>query len=180
MNSPVRDSSKKKTPYKKGLVEKARKIRLLLLDVDGVMTDGKIYYDSEGKEIKAFNIYDGHGIYLLRKAGVKVGIITGRESKIVEIRAKELGIDEVHQKVIKKDIAYNEIRKRYRLNENEVAFMGDDLIDISILKRVGLSAAPPNSVDNVREIVDLVTGREGGNGAVREVIDLLLFAQEKK
>lgn len=180
MNRSLKAASKKKIFNNKRLLEKAKKIKFLLLDVDGVMTDGKIYYDSEGREIKAFNIYDGHGIYLLQKAGIKVGIITGRESRIVEIRAKELMIDEVHQKVYAKDIAYNNIRKKYGLKESEVAFIGDDLIDISVLKRVGLSAAPANSTDDVKKIVDLVTAREGGSGAVREVIDLLLFAKEKK
>lgn len=180
MNSPLLTNPKKKIFNNKRLLQKAKKIRFLLLDVDGVMTDGKIYYDSEGREIKAFNIYDGHGIYLLRQSGIKVGIITGRKSKIVEIRARELGIDEVHQNITEKDIVYNDLRRRYGLKESEVAFIGDDLIDISILKRVGLSAAPSNSIDDVKRIVDLVTVKEGGSGAVREVIDLLLFARKDK
>lgn len=180
MSRSITVSSKKEIFNNKKLIEKAKRIRLLLLDVDGVMTDGKIYYDSEGREIKAFNIYDGHGIYLIQKIGIRVGIITGRASKIVEVRARELGINEVHQNVLEKDIVYNDIRRRYGLKENEVAFIGDDLIDISILERVGLSAAPANSVDDVKNIVDLVTVREGGHGAVREVIDLLLFAHKEK
>lgn len=177
MKRSLKAGSKRKIFRNRRLLEKAKKIRFLLLDVDGVMTDGKIYYDSEGREVKAFNIYDGHGIYLVQKAGIKVGIITGRASKIVEVRAKELKIDEVHQKVIEKDKVYDDIRKRYRLKDEEVAFIGDDLIDLSVLERVGLSAAPANSVDDVKDIVDLVTEKEGGSGAVRELIDLLLFAK---
>jgi 3-deoxy-D-manno-octulosonate 8-phosphate phosphatase (KDO 8-P phosphatase) len=177
MKSSTKAGSKRKI-FGSRILEKAKKIKFLLLDVDGVMTDGKIYYDSEGREVKAFNIYDGHGIYLAQKAGIKVGIITGRESKIVEVRAKELKIDEVHQKVIEKDKVYDDIRKRYRLKEEEVAYIGDDLIDLSVLERVGLSAAPANSVDDVKDIVDLVTEKEGGSGAVRELIDLLLFAKK--
>lgn len=176
MKRSIKAGSKRKI-FGSRILEKAKKIRFLLLDVDGVMTDGKIYYDSEGREVKAFNIYDGHGIYLAQKAGIKVGIITGRKSKIVEKRAKELRIDEVHQKVIEKGKVYDDIRKRYRLKDEEVAYIGDDLIDLSVLERVGLSAAPANSVDDVKDIVDLVTEKEGGSGAVRELIDLLLFAR---
>ncbi|MFQ5455679.1 MAG: KdsC family phosphatase [Nitrospirota bacterium] len=167
MNSKQRDR----------IVEKIKRIRFLLLDVDGVMTDGRIYIDSEGRESKSFNIYDGHGIYLLQEAGIKVGIITGRRSKVVDIRAKELGIDEVHQMAIDKGRVYESILSKYKLRDEEVAYMGDDLIDIPVLKRTGLSISVANAVKEVKDISDIITDKEGGYGAVREITDLILNVQ---
>jgi len=161
------------------LEEKARKIRFLLLDVDGILTDGRIFVDSYGNELKAFHIHDGHGIYLLKRSGIEVGIISGRSSKAVEFRARELHIEEVHQNVSDKVRVYEEIKARHGLMDDHVAFMGDDLIDLPLLHKVGLSATAADAVEEVKEAVDMVTKRRGGEGAVREVIDFILKTKSR-
>ncbi|MBI5192103.1 MAG: HAD-IIIA family hydrolase [Nitrospirae bacterium] len=161
------------------LKHKVQNIKFLLLDVDGILTDGRIFIDSNGNELKAFHIHDGHGIYLLRKAGIDVGIISGRYSKSVEYRAKELKIEEVHLGIHDKVGVYNEIKSRFNLTDEEFAFMGDDLIDIPLLKIIGLSATASDAIDGVKEITDMVTERRGGEGAVREVIDFILKMKER-
>ncbi|HUK56817.1 MAG TPA: HAD-IIIA family hydrolase [Nitrospiria bacterium] len=164
----------------KGIIEKAGRIQFLLLDVDGVMTDGTIYIDADGRETKAFNIYDGSGIHLIRKAGVRVGIITGRRSTIVDYRARELGITEVHQRVLDKIKIYDELLRKYGLRDSQMAYIGDDVIDLPVLERVGLSIAVPNAHPEVKKRVDWVTQKAGGFGAVREVTDLLLMARKPR
>jgi 3-deoxy-D-manno-octulosonate 8-phosphate phosphatase (KDO 8-P phosphatase) len=164
----------------KAILEKARRIEFLLLDVDGVMTDGTIYIDADGRETKAFNIYDGSGIHMIRKAGVRVGIITGRQSAIVDYRAQELGIAEVHQKVLEKIKVYDELLRKYDLQDFQMAYIGDDVIDLPILERAGLSVAVPNAHPEVKGRVDWVTRKAGGSGAVREVTDLLLMARKSQ
>lgn len=164
----------------KKILEKARRIKFLLLDVDGVMTDGTIYLDADGRETKAFNIYDGSGIHLVRKAGVQVGIITGRQSTIVEHRARELEITEVHQKILDKLKVYDALLRKYGLQDSEMAYMGDDVIDLPVLERVGLSVAVPNAHPDVKKHVDWVTQKAGGYGAVRELTDLLLTARKSR
>ena len=158
----------------KKIIEKARKIRLLILDVDGVMTDGSIILDNEGNEFKRFHVRDGHGIKMLQKAGIKVGIITGRKSKVVEMRAQELGIEEVYQRVFKKSVVFDQLLKKYKCLDENVAFMGDDIVDQELLKRAGLSAAPADAEDAAKQRADIVTERRGGRGAVREFIDIIL------
>ncbi len=164
---------------KKNIIEKAGKIKLLILDVDGVMTDGSIILDNEGNEYKRFHVRDGHGIKMIQRAGIKVGIITGRKSKVVEIRAAELGITDVYQKARDKKSVYKELLNRYQLMEENVAFIGDDLIDLPILKSVGFAIAVSNAVDEVKEYAHMVTKKAGGEGAVREVIDFIIKAQGK-
>jgi 3-deoxy-D-manno-octulosonate 8-phosphate phosphatase (KDO 8-P phosphatase) len=154
-----------------------RRIRLLLLDVDGVLTDGGIYYSGRGEELKQFNTKDGYGIVKLQRMGVKVGIITGRVSTIVKVRAKELGITELHQNLDKKLVAYRKIKKRLGLTDAEVAYVGDDEPDLPVLQCVGFAAAPADAMLQVISTVDYVCRRGGGKGAVREVIDLILDAQ---
>jgi len=158
---------------------KMRAIRLLLLDVDGVMTDGKIIFDDDRKQTKAFDVKDGHGIKMLMRAGIDVALVTARESRVVEHRARELGIDLVFQKVTRKVEALQEIIRVKGVAEEEIAYVGDDLIDLPILRRVGLSVAVADGVDEVRQSVDYVTEKRGGNGAVREVCDLILKVQGK-
>ncbi|MDT8441267.1 MAG: HAD-IIIA family hydrolase [Desulfuromonadales bacterium] len=150
------------------------RIRLLLLDVDGVMTDGRIIYDNQGNELKAFNVKDGHGLKLLQRAGIRVGIITGRQSQVVARRAEELGIDLLYQGAKDKRLPFAEILERLDLQPEEVAYVGDDLIDLPILRRVGFAAAVADAVDEIKPYVDLVTRRRGGCGAVREICDHLL------
>jgi 3-deoxy-D-manno-octulosonate 8-phosphate phosphatase (KDO 8-P phosphatase) len=157
--------------------ERLKKIKLLLLDVDGVMTDGRIIFDSNGVESKFFNVKDGHGIKMLQRSGVEVGIISGRQSMVVTNRAKELGIEIVYQKAIDKLTPFRAILEDTGLVEEQVAFVGDDVIDIPVLKRVGFAAAPPDAVSEVIPHVQFVTENKGGWGAVREVCDLIMKAQ---
>lgn len=157
--------------------DRLKRIKLLLLDVDGVMTDGRIIFDSNGVESKFFNVKDGHGIKMLQRSGVEVGIISGRESMVVTNRAKELGIDRVFQKAIDKLTPYLSILEATGLADDQVAFVGDDVIDIPVLSRVGFAAAPPDAVAEVRPYVHFVTANGGGWGAVREVCDLIMKAQ---
>ena len=161
------------------LMKKAEKVRFLLLDVDGIMTDGKIFLDGQGNEFKSFHIHDGHGIYLLRKSGIEVGIISGRNSKAVEYRARELNIREVHQSAIDKVKIYEDIKAKYNLDDEYVAFMGDDLIDLPLLHRVGFSITAADAVDAVKDVVDMITKKNGGEGAVREAIDFILNTKSK-
>jgi len=149
-------------------------IRLLLLDVDGVMTDGRIVYDANGIETKFFNVKDGHGIKMLQRAGIEVGIISGRQSQVVVNRAVELGIDLVYQKALDKLAPYLEILALRGLSDEQVAFMGDDIIDIPVLRRVGFAVTPSDALDYVRDQAHFVTHNRGGWGAVRELCDLLL------
>ena len=157
--------------------ERLKKIKLLILDVDGVLTDGRIIFDSNGIESKFFNVKDGHGIKMLQRSGVEVGIISGRESQVVYNRAVELGIGQVYQKALDKLVPYRQMLEATGLTDEEVAFMGDDVIDIPILKRVGFAAAPADAVSEVLPFVQFVSKNRGGWGAVREVCDLILKGQ---
>ncbi len=156
------------------MLEKLKNIQLLLLDVDGVMTDGRIIYDGNGLETKFFNVKDGHGIKLLQRYGIQVGIITGRSSVVVEIRARELGIELVYQGALKKLESYLDVKRKTGLDDSEIAYMGDDIIDVPVMRRAGFSAAPPDSLPEVLAVADFVSSRQGGKGAVREVCDLIL------
>lgn len=157
--------------------QKAKRVRYLLLDVDGVMTDGTLYFDESGREMKGFSIYDGHGIRLLQKAEIGVGIISGRSSNVVAWRAKELGIEDVFQGSRDKEAAYEMIKEKHRLQDEAVAFIGDDLIDLPLLRRVGFSISVASAMDEVKREVDWVTKKRGGEGAVREAIDFILSIQ---
>jgi 3-deoxy-D-manno-octulosonate 8-phosphate phosphatase (KDO 8-P phosphatase) len=159
--------------------ERLLKIKLLLLDVDGVMTDGRIVYDANEVESKFFNVKDGHGIKMVQRGGIEVGIISGRQSQVVTNRATELGIDLISQKAIDKLAPYLEILEKTGLDDSQVAFMGDDIIDIPILRRVGFAAAPADAVEEVKPYVHFISRNSGGCGAVREICDLLLKEQGK-
>ncbi len=156
--------------------ERLAKIRLLLLDVDGVLTDGRILFDNNGVETKAFDVRDGHGLKLLQRAGFRLGIITGRQSRVVEVRARELGIDILVQGVKDKMVPYREMLASLGLKDEEVAYVGDDLVDLPILRRVGFAATVADGYEEIKPLVHFVTTRPGGRGAVREVCDLLLKA----
>ena len=162
------------------LRDKARKIKLLLLDVDGVMTDGGIILSGGGVESKRFHVQDGLGITLARRAGLRVGILTSRSSEVVQNRAEELGIEEVNQGCPSKVEAYHQILIKYGLRDDEVAYMGDDLPDLPVLQRVGLAFAVANALPEVKRQSDYVTCKSGGEGAVREVVELLLDWAEKR
>jgi 3-deoxy-D-manno-octulosonate 8-phosphate phosphatase (KDO 8-P phosphatase) len=159
--------------------ERLEKIKLLLLDVDGVMTDGRIVFDANGVESKFFNVKDGHGIKMLQREGIEVGIISGRQSQVVANRATELGISRVYQKAIDKLAPYLDILDKTGLDDSQIAFMGDDIIDIPVLRRVGFAAAPADAVEEVFPHVHFVAKNGGGCGAVRELCDLLLKGQGK-
>ena len=161
------------------LEDRARRIRLLLLDVDGVLTDGKILLHHDGTESKQFDIRDGTGIVLAQKAGIRVGMLSARQSAATAERASQLRITLVRQGALDKLATYEEIRQELGLEDADVAFMGDDFLDLQVLGRVGLSAAPADAVDVVRGAVDWVSTRRGGDGAVRELTELLLKAQDK-
>ena len=150
------------------------KIKLLLLDVDGVMTDGRITYDNDGGETKSFDVKDGHGLKLVQRAGIRVGIITGRQSSIVARRAAELGIELVYQGVKDKSLPFREILEKLALSPEEVAYVGDDVVDLPIMRQVGFAATVADAVDDVKPYAHMVTKRCGGRGAVREVCDFLL------
>ncbi|NJD56230.1 MAG: HAD-IIIA family hydrolase [Nitrospirae bacterium] len=160
-----------------GARARARGIKMLILDVDGVLTDGSIILDDNGNEYKAFHVRDGHGIKMLHKAGVNVAIITGRHSKVVERRAQELGITEVFQKCLDKRVAYAQLLKQYSLKNAEVAYIGDDIIDAPIMSLVGLPVAVADAADEARKFALMVTKNRGGRGAVREVTDFILKAK---
>lgn len=165
---------------RKGITRKLRKIKLLLLDVDGVLTDAGIFYSGAGVEMKRFNAHDGYGVVRAREHGLKLGIISGRQSPIVDVRAREMQIADVVQNASDKVAAMEELRQRHDATRNEVAFIGDDLFDLPLLKVVGFSAAPNNALPDVKKSVDYVTRKAGGDGAVREMIDLILKAQTSK
>ncbi len=161
------------------LKDKLCYIRMLLLDVDGVLTDGSILIGPKGEVHKSFNAMDGFGIRLAIENGLDVGIITGRQSDIVSYRAQELGLTEVFQGCHDKLKPFYEICKRRDLQPAHIAYIGDDLFDMPLLKRVGVSFSVSNAHPNVQQIADYVTQKPGGNGAVREVIELILKAQGK-
>lgn len=158
------------------LAKKARAISLLVLDVDGILTDGRMIYSTDG-ELVAFHILDGHGMKLALRCGLSLAIISGRESVMVARRARELGVQEVHQRVLDKLPVFESLLLRKRLTAAQVACMGDDLLDLPLLRRAGLAITTPGAVDEVRAAAHYITRRPGGEGAVREAIEMLLKAQ---
>lgn len=158
---------------------RAARIRLIVLDVDGVLTDGRLYYGPDGEALKAFDVRDGHGIKVGQLAGLEFAIVTGRRSGIVAARAEELGIREVHQRIFDKSAMLDEILGRVGIGLEETCFVGDDLIDVPAMRRVGLAAAPADAMPEAREVAQYVTSRAGGRGAVREVIDAVLQAGDR-
>ena len=154
-------------------------MKLLILDVDGVLTDGRIIIDDAGLESKQFDVKDGHGLKMLMRYGIDVVLLTGRRSRVVEHRAADLGITEVHQGIRNKAEAFAEILNRREIAPEETACVGDDVVDIPLLRRAGFSVAVADAVPEVRQIVDYVTHHEGGRGAVREVCEVILKAQDR-
>ncbi len=161
------------------LLERLRKIRLLALDVDGVLTDGRIVYGNYGDELKFFDVQDGFGLYLLRRSGIRTALITAKKSRVVTRRAKESRIDKVYQNARDKLRIYGKMKRHFRVKDEEVCFMGDDLIDLPIMVRAGVAVSSPNAVAAVRQRSHYLTEHLGGRGAVREVVDMILKSQEK-
>lgn len=166
-------------PIAQTVLEKAAKIRLLICDVDGVMSDGLIYQGNSGEELKAFNVRDGYGIRCLLTSGVEVAIITGRKAKLLEDRANTLGITHLYQGQSDKLLAYRELLAKLAIRPGDVAYIGDDLIDWPVMAEVGLSAAVADAHPLLLPKADYVTQIAGGRGAVRELCDLILLAQNK-
>ncbi|QQS41614.1 MAG: HAD hydrolase family protein [Acidobacteriota bacterium] len=156
----------------------ASRIKLLVLDCDGVLTDGKIYFSAEGEAMKAFHVHDGQGIKMWQKAGFRTAVITARRSPIAEARAEELGIEFVMDGVADKAAALDDLMGTTQLGAEQIAYVGDDISDLGPLRRVGFPIAVANCADALRESVIYITSRTGGSGAVREVTDLLLSAKE--
>jgi len=156
---------------------RARRLRLMAFDVDGVLSDGSLYYGDDGVEIKAFNTRDGFGLKLLAEAGITVAIITGRHARCVELRARNLGIAHLHQAVDDKLAQMQRLLAELRLGWDEAGYMGDDLPDLRLMRACGFSATPHDAHPLVREQASLITGRSGGRGAVREVCEFILEAQ---
>lgn len=154
-------------------------IKLIAMDVDGTLTDGKIYYDSNGNEMKSFDVKDGMAIAQAANNGIELAIITGRKSTIVEKRAKELGVKHIYQGIHSKMQALECILNKLNITLNEVMYIGDDINDIEIMKKVGYTACPVDAVDEIRKISNIISSKCGGNGAVREIIEIVLKKQNK-
>ena len=149
-------------------------IKLVLLDVDGTLTDGGIYRGNNGEELKRFNVKDGYAIVNAQKLGIEFGIITGRKSELVEIRSNELKIKYLYQGISEKTVILEEIMQKTGLKKEEIAYMGDDLNDILIMKQSGLTGAPKDAADEVIQIADFVSEKNGGSGAMREFVEYIL------
>ena len=160
------------------LLSRSKLIRLIAFDVDGVMTDGGLYFSDSGEEFKRFNSLDGHGLKMLRATGVEIAIITGRTSRCVEARAQNLGITHVFQGVENKLEAMLELLNKLKLSRDTAAYMGDDVVDLMVMRHVGLAISVPQSPLLVRKHSHYVTEREGGHGAVREACELIMSAQD--
>lgn len=158
-------------------LERARRLRLMLFDVDGVLTDGRLWYGAEGEALKAFHVLDGHGMKLLLQGGIAAGILSGRSSPAVALRAAELGVAHVLQGVEDKRPAFDVLLARLGLQADEAGYMGDDLPDLPVLSRCGLACAPRSAHEEVRRGAHYVADADGGCGAVREVCDYVLRAQ---
>ena len=168
-------SSKKAADVRK----KLRSVEMLILDVDGVLTEGGIILGTGEQEFKRFDVQDGMGVTLARKGGLKVGIITGRESDAVAIRARELHVDVLYQGKKNKIEAYEKIKEAYDLSAKEICYVGDDVLDIPVMRDVGVPVAVANARPEVKRIALYTTKATGGRGAVREVVELILKAQKK-
>jgi 3-deoxy-D-manno-octulosonate 8-phosphate phosphatase (KDO 8-P phosphatase) len=161
------------------VAEKIKLINRLILDVDGVLTDGRIIIDDVGNETKHFNVRDGHGLKLLMRAGIDIILITGRTSQVVEHRARELGITEVYQGAKNKVEILEEIFRNNHISGESVAYIGDDIVDIPVFKKVGFSVAVADASEHAKKSADYITERNGGQGAVREICEMILMVQGK-
>lgn len=158
---------------------RARRVRLVIFDVDGVLTDGRLWYGPGGEELKAFHAFDGHGVHLLRMARLDTAIISGRRSQAVEERAKELGIKHVVQGADNKLRAFEHMLRQLKVRQAAVAYMGDDLVDLPILTRCGFACAPHEAPEDVRRRAHYIASADAGHGAAREVCEFILEAQGK-
>jgi len=158
------------------------KVKLLILDVDGVLTRGEIIYDSQGRDLKIFNVKDGLGVFLLSKLGIKTILLSAKNSPVLKRRAKDMRVVEVIGGILPKESVLGRIKRKYKVKEEEICFIGDDWIDLGVIEKVGVSVAVPDAPLAVKRAAKYITKKNGGEGAVREVVDLILKAQnlEKK
>ena len=163
----------------KKIKEFASKIKLLLLDVDGVLTDGRIIYDSRGRDSKFFDVHDGLGVYLLSKVGIKTVLITAKSSATIKPRARDMRVEEVFGDVSPKSAILGKLLKKYNVSEEEVCFVGDDLVDLGLMRLVGFGVAVVNACSEIKNAASYVTIKHGGRGAVREIAELILKSQGK-
>jgi 3-deoxy-D-manno-octulosonate 8-phosphate phosphatase (KDO 8-P phosphatase) len=161
----------------KSLLGKLKKVKFLILDVDGVLTDGRIIYDSKGRDAKFYDVHDGLGVYLLGRMGVKTVLITAKASGSIAPRAADMKVEAVFENILPKTKAYEAVLKTYKLRDDEVCFIGDDLVDICVMKRAGVPLAPANAVAEVKRLAVHVLSHRGGRGAVREAAELILKAK---
>ncbi len=168
-----------KVEIKNNLQARLKKIKLLLLDVDGVLTDGRIIYDALGVDAKFFDVHDGLGVFVLKKSGINTILITAKSSGSIPPRAKDMQVAEVFADVFPKTLVLNKILKKYKVREEEICFVGDDLVDLALMKKVGLPIAVANAAREIKQAAFYVTIHKGGRGAVREVAQLILKAQGK-
>ncbi|QIR13512.1 3-deoxy-manno-octulosonate-8-phosphatase KdsC [Shewanella aestuarii] len=166
-------------PISDDIWQRAQKIKLLICDVDGVFSDGRIYLSNSGEESKAFHTRDGYGVRSVLTSGFNVAVITGRKSKIVENRMTALGICDIHQGVDDKFVPFNTLMKKYNVSADEVAYIGDDMVDLPVMKAVGLAVCVADGHPFVKQHCHMVTNIKGGHGALRELTDLLLLSQNK-
>jgi len=162
-----------------GLRDRLLKIKLMMVDIDGVLTDGRIILGNYGDELKFFDVQDGLGLVLLRQAGIQTLIVTAKKSKVNERRAKDLKVVKLYQGVDDKLKLYEKVLRKMKMKPEEVCFVGDDLIDIPVMKRVGVAVAVQNAVEETKDAAHYVTQRQGGRGAVREIADMILRFQNK-
>ncbi len=161
------------------ILKKIKKIKVIAMDVDGVLTDGRIVYDGNGQELKFFDVQDGYAVSRARKEGLKTAVISARGCAAVKARTKDLKIDEVYLDAYPKISAYEKMLKTFQVTDEEVCFIGDDLPDHAILSRVGFAAVPQNAASEVKRVADYVAKRKGGRGAVREIVEKILKTQQK-
>lgn len=158
-------------------IERARAVKLIVFDVDGIMTDGTLYLADDGQEVKGFNSLDGHGLKMLKNSGVELAIITGRVSQLVSHRARNLGISHLHQGAHDKLPVYRQLLGDLNISPEQTAYMGDDVVDLPVMRRSGLAVTVPAAPDLVKAHSHLITRREGGRGAVREACEYIMRAQ---
>ncbi|MFA6357563.1 MAG: HAD hydrolase family protein [Candidatus Omnitrophota bacterium] len=156
-----------------------KKIKLLLLDVDGVLTDGRIIYDSQGRDSKFFDVHDGLGVFVLHKSGIKTILITAKSSKTIKPRARDMHVAQVFADIFPKTVVLGKILMKYKVSSDEVCFIGDDLVDLALMRKIGLPIAVANASAPIKEAAVYVTSHSGGRGAVREVAELILKSQDK-
>ncbi|WP_299490128.1 3-deoxy-manno-octulosonate-8-phosphatase KdsC [uncultured Shewanella sp.] len=166
-------------PIEDSTWEKAKNIKLLICDVDGVFSDGLVYMSNSGEELKTFHTRDGYGVRSLLSANINVAVITGRQSQIVENRMTALGVTHIYQGVDDKLVPYRELLEHYHVSPEEVAYIGDDMVDLAVMKAVGLSVCVADGHPYVKQHADMITTLKGGHGALRELTDLLLLSQNK-